>query len=161
MRPHEIFAAMSPEQSERFFERLADESPMTFTQAMAGAAAAMNSRPQYLLKQPMQKRAASVRRALSRVAAKPLAEEILAVYFLECRQELLTEWLDQLGLKHEEGVLEDNAPECPDDAQLKKNVTDFRAKDEDPDRELLLRAFASQSAIDWPALDALIAEARS
>ena len=57
MRPHEIFAAMSPEQSERFFERLADESPMTFTQAMAGAAAAMNSRPQYLLKQPMQKRA--------------------------------------------------------------------------------------------------------
>ena len=26
----------------------------------------------------------------------------------------------------------------------------------DPDRELLLRAFAAQSAIDWPALDALL-----
>ena len=79
MRPHEIFAAMPPEQSETFFARLAEESPLTFTQALAGAAAAMNSRPQYLLKQPMAKRVAAVRRALSRVAAKSLAEEILAV----------------------------------------------------------------------------------
>ena len=63
MRPHEIFAAMPPEQSETFFARLAEESPLTFTQALAGAATAMNSRPQYLLKQPMAKRVATVRRA--------------------------------------------------------------------------------------------------
>lgn len=161
MRPHEIFAAMPPEQSETFFQRLAEESPLTFTQALAGAATAMNSRPQYLLKQPMAKRVATVRRALSRVAAKPLAEEILAVYFLECRKELLTQWLDQLGLEHEDGVLEKSEPESPEPDQLKKDVEVFRGQDEDPDRELLLRAFASQSAIDWPALDALIAEGKS
>ena len=161
MRPHEIFAAMSEEQSESFFQRLADESPMTFTQAVAGAAAAMNSRPQYLFKQPMPKRVAAVRRALSRVAAKPLAEEILAVYFLECRKEFLTQWLDQLGLEHEDGVLADSAPECPDAEKLKKEVESYRGLDDDPDRELLLRAFASQSAIDWPALDALIDEGKA
>jgi hypothetical protein len=161
MRPHEIFAAMPPEQSETFFTRLAEESPLTFTQALAGAAAAMNSRPQYLLKQPMTKRVAAVRRALSRVAAKPLAEEILAVYFLECRKELLTQWLDQVGLKHEDGVLEDSEPKSPDAEKLKKDVGAFRGQDDDPDRELLLRAFASQSAIDWPDLDALIAEGKS
>ncbi len=158
MRPHEIFAAMPPEQSETFFARLAEESPLTFTQALAGAATAMNSRPQYLLKQPMAKRVAAVRRALSRVAAKSLAEEILAVYFLECRKELLTQWLDQVGLGHEDGVLEDSEPKSPDAEKLKKDVESFRGQDDDPDRELLLRAFASQSAIDWPALDALIAQ---
>lgn len=158
MRPHEIFAAMPPEQSETFFARLAEESPLTFTQALAGAASAMNSRPQYLLKQPMAKRVATVRRALSRVAAKPLAEEILAVYFLECRKELLTQWLDQLGLEHEDGVLEQSEPESPEPDQLEKDVEVFRGQDDDPDRELLLRAFASQSAIDWPALDALISQ---
>ena len=161
MRPHEIFAAMPPEQSEAFFQRLAEESPLTFTQALAGAATATNSRPQYLLKQPMAKRVAAVRRALSRVAAKPLAEEILAVYFLECRKELLTQWLDQLGLEHEDGVLKDSEPESPDAEKLKKDVGTFRGQDDDPDRELLLRAFASQSAIDWPDLDALIAEGKS
>ena len=158
MRPHEIFAAMSAEQSESFFKRLSDESQMTFTQAVAGAAAAMNSRPQYLLKQPISKQVAAVRRALSRVAARPLAEEILAVYFLECRKELLTEWLDQVGLEHEEGILAESQPDCPDDDSLKKAVETYRGQDDDPDRELLLRAFASQSAIDWPALDTLISE---
>jgi len=161
MRPHEIFAAMPPEQSETFFQRLAEESPLTFTQALAGAAAAMNSRPQYLLKQPMTKRVAAVRRALSRVAAKALAEEILAVYFLECRKELLTQWLDQVGLEHEDGVLEDSEPKSPGGEKLKKDVGAFRGQDDDPDRELLLRAFASQSAIDWPDLDALIAAGKS
>ncbi|MAI25933.1 MAG: hypothetical protein ACJZ7Z_12165 [Myxococcota bacterium] len=161
MRPHEIFAAMSEEQSQSFFKRLADDSQMTFSQAVAGAAAAMNSRPQYLFKQPLPKQVAAVRRALSRVAARPLAEEILAVYFLECRKELLTEWLDQLGLEHEEGVLADSNPECPEQEKLGKAVETYRGQDDDPDRELLLRAFASQSAIDWPALDALIHEGKA
>ncbi len=95
------------------------------------------------------------------MASGPIAEEILATYFLECRKELLTEWLDQLGLEHEEGVLADSNPECPDEDKLGKAVETYRGQDDDPDRELLLRAFASQSAIDWPALDALISEGKN
>ena len=158
MRPHEIFAAMPPEQAEAFFGRLAQDSPMMFAQSVHAAAAAMKSRPQYLLKQPMPKRVASVRRALTRVAASDLAEEVLAVYFLECRQSLLTEWLDALGLDHEEGVLQEEAPASPDATQLEKAVAQYRSAEDDPDRLLLLRAFAAQNAINWPALDALIAQ---
>ena len=156
MRPHEIFAAMPPEQSETFFARLAEESPLTFTQALAGAASAMNSRPQYLLKQPMAKRVAAVRRALSRVAAKSLAEEILAVYFLECRKELLIEWLDATKTEHEEGTLKAEQPAEPDGEELAAAATTFLDKDDDPDRDLLLRAFSAQSAVDWPKLEALL-----
>ena len=156
MRPHEIFAAMPEDHSQTFFKRLQEESPMTFTQAVVGAATAMKSRPQYLLKQPMEKRVTAVRRALSRVAARPLAEEILAVYFLECRKDLLVNWLDRLELKHEDGVLEDASPGSPAPESLKKEVEAFRSEDDDPDRELLIQAFNAQSAIDWPALDDLI-----
>ncbi|MAJ59839.1 MAG: hypothetical protein CBC48_07685 [bacterium TMED88] len=156
MRPHEIFASMSPEQSEAFFARLAEESPLMFAQSVQAAAIAMKSRPQYLLKQPMAKRAAAVRRALARVAATSLAEEVLAVYFLECRKPLLTEWLDTLGLSHEEGVLAENSPSCPDSATLEKAVAEYRSAEDDPDRLLLLRAFAAQSAINWPQLETLI-----
>ena len=158
MRPHEIFAAMPPEQAEAFFGRLAQESPMMFAQSVHAAAAAMKSRPQYLLKQPMPKRVASVRRALTRVASSNLAEEILAVYFLECRQSLLTEWLDALGLDHDEGVLKEETPASPDATELEKTVAAYRSAEDDPDRLLLLRAFAAQNAINWPALDALIAQ---
>ena len=153
MRPHEIFAAMSPEHAESFFGLLAKESPAMFAQAVQAAALAMKSRPQYLLKQPMPKRIAAVRRALARVASGPVAEEILAVYFLDCRTEMLTQWLDTIGLEHEEGVLTADAPECPEPAALDKAVSEFRSADADPDRLLLLRAFAAQSVIDWPALE--------
>ncbi len=157
MRPHEIFAAMTPERAEAVFAVLEEQSPAMFAQAVHAAAAALKSRPKFLMKQPLAKKAAAVRRTLARVAANPVAEEMLAIYFLECRKEVLAEWLDLLGLEHEEGALKEAEPRQPDSADLTKLVETFRAKDDDPDRELLLLAFAAQTSIEWPALDALLA----
>jgi hypothetical protein len=44
----------------------------------------------------------------------------------------------------------------PPDAELREKVARFRAADGDEDRELLLRAFAAQTAIRWPVLDEMI-----
>ncbi|MEE8580422.1 MAG: hypothetical protein V3T33_02435 [Myxococcota bacterium] len=154
MRPFQIFAAMSAEGAVAFFRKLADDAPAVFSQAILAASNALRSRPQYLLKQPFEKRAAAVRQALSRVSADAVAEEMLAVYFLECRKELLVEWLDLLGVEHEEGTLKQEAPAEPAKQKLDAAVKKFRAAAADADRELLLRAFAAQSSIAWPALDA-------
>jgi hypothetical protein len=159
MRAFQVFAAMPPEHSEAVFREIAEKSPATFTQGIYAASAAFKTRPQFLAKQPFEKRANSVRRALARVAANPVAEEMLAIYFLECKKEILTEWLDAIGLEHEKGSLKDDEPAEPSSEKLLTVVKEFRAKDDDPNRELLLQAFAAQSAIDWPVLDGLIAEA--
>ncbi|MCS5635958.1 MAG: hypothetical protein NZ990_05535 [Myxococcota bacterium] len=159
MRPHEIFAAMPPEQTATFFAALADECPAVFQQAIHAASLAMKSRPQYLLRQPMEKQATAVRQALARVASGPVAEEVLASYFLECRKKVLVAWLDQVGLEHEDGILKDDSPECPPEKKLGQHVKAFLGRSKDLDRPLLLAAFAAQSAIDWPALDDLL-EAR-
>ena len=156
LRPYQIFAAMEPEATRRFFEGLADGAPVMFAQLVHAAAAAMKSRPTYVKKLPLEKQASAMRRALARVGADPLAEEMLAVYFLECRKELLTEWLDGLGIEHEDGSLKQDAPAEPDEAKLTGFVASFRTGEDASDRELLLRAFAAQSAIDWPTLEALI-----
>jgi hypothetical protein len=154
MRSYQVFAAMSPERANAFLRGLQEKAPAMFEQAVAAASAAMKARPVYLSRQPFEKRAQAVRRALARVSANPVAEELLAVYFLDCRKELLIEWLDTLGLEHEEGTLRADSPPPPPDAQLARAVQSFREKGPDPDRELLLRAFAAQSAIDWPNLEA-------
>ena len=161
MRPHEIFAAMPPEHGQAFFATLAEQCPALFTQAVHAAAVAMKSRPQYLFRQPPEKRGAAVRRALARVAAGPMAEEILATYFLECRKEVLVAWLDGIGLEHEDGVLKEENPPCPEEKKLAKQVKSFLGKKNDPDRALLLAAFAAQSTIEWPALDALVEASRA
>ena len=158
MRSYQVFAAMSPEEATRVMKGLAEGSPAMFRQAVDAAAIAGKARPAFLRKQPFERRAQAVRRSLARVAANPVADEVLAVYFLECRKPLLLEWLDLLGLEHEDGTLADDAPAQPPEAELAAAIEKLRAGagDDAADRELLLRAFAAQDAIDWPELDALI-----
>jgi hypothetical protein len=138
---------------------LAEQAPGAFAQAMAAASAALKARPVYLQRMPFERRAEAVRRALARVSADDLGEELLAVYFLECRHKLLVAWLDAVGVEHEEGTLKDDAPPCPAESKLREAVAAFRRKRtaDAADRDLLLRAFVAQRSIDWPALEALLA----
>ncbi len=154
MRAYQVFAAMSPERAVEVLRILAEKSPATFSQALLAAAGALNLRPVYLKRQSFENRAQTVRRAMARIGANAVAEEILATYFLECRSELLVEWLDSLGLEHDEGTLKSNAPEQPTKKKMEQALQKFL--DADPDRDLLVRAFASQTAVEWPVLDALL-----
>lgn len=153
MRSYQVFAAMAPERAIEVMRGLSKQSPAMFRQAVDAAAAAIKARPVYMRRQPFEKRAEAVRRALSRVVANPVAEELLAVYFLECRKDLLVEWLDLVGLAHDEGTLEED-PAQPPEADVLAAVDKYLHADDDPDRELLLRAFAAQEAVQWPVLDA-------
>ena len=155
MRSFQVFAGMTPERATSMLRKLSQEVPAIFREAVDAAALASKTRPVYLRRQPFERRAETVRRALSRVASNTMADELLAVYFLECRKELLLEWLDGAGLAHEDGALEEDMPKQPEEAVLREAVTKFQG-DDDPDRPLLLRSFAAQQAIDWPALDALL-----
>jgi len=158
MRSYQVFASLSPDRSTELLRTLSEKVPAIFAQALGAACVAMRARPVYLQRQPFEKRAQAIRRALARVAADPIAAEVLAVYFLECRKELLVEWLDLLGLAHKDGVLEADTPAPPPEAKLRDAAETYLASSDDPDRRLLLRAFAAQEAIAWPALDALLAE---
>ena len=109
------------------------------------------------MKQAPAKRMKSIKQAISRANANHLAEELVAVYFLKCRLPLLTEWLDLMGLEHEDGILTQEEVPCPDAAEVEAKVKEYRAMGDDEDRELLLQVFSGQAAIDWPALDALLA----
>ncbi|MGY8738454.1 MAG: hypothetical protein ACKVIW_13180 [bacterium] len=156
MRPHQIIAGMSPEEFEQLMEAIREESPEAMQSTTVAAAQLLKFRPKFLLKQPLKKRLGSIKSAMSRLMANSLAEEILAVYFLRCRKDLLCEWLDTMGLEHEDGILTQDEVPCPEAAELETKVGTFRGVDDSPDRELLLKVFSGQSAIDWPALDAMI-----
>jgi hypothetical protein len=158
MRSYQIFASLPPERTQALLRMLSEKLPIVFAQALGAACVALRARPVYLKRLPFEKRAEAIRRALARVSAEPIAAEVLAAYFLECRKPLLIEWLDLVGLAHAEGVLEADAPPPPADPKLRKAAEKFLGADEDPDRRLLLRAFSAQQAIEWPALDALLAE---
>jgi hypothetical protein len=160
VRPYQLFAAMKPEQARALLDALKEKSPIAWAQAVGLTAGAIKARPLFVHKQPPERRAELIRKALSRVASDPIAEEMLAVYFLDCRNEVLVDWLDRIGVEHDKGTLA-GEPTEPSAKKLAEAVAGFRkaAADEAEaaDRELLLRAFAAQSSIDWPELEKLLA----
>jgi hypothetical protein len=156
MRCFEVFAAMPQEQARQVLREIREKAPAGFQQALMLACGVMRSRPVYLRGLPFEKQADAVRRALARVASNNVAEEMLAIYFLECRRPLLVEWLDAVGLEHENGVLKDEQPAQPDEAKLGEAAGRFLSGEEPEIRRLLLRAFSAQQPIEWPALDALV-----
>lgn len=156
MKPHQVFARLTPERAFALLSKVQEKLPGVYTQAVGAACVTLKARPQFMMKQSKEKRAAFVRQALSRFAASPIAEEVLAAYFLEVRRDLLTEWLDALGIEHENGVLKNDDPAEPPRERLEAAVTAFRAGSDADDRQLLLEAFAAQSAVAWPALDAIL-----
>jgi len=148
---------MSPEAALTFLDEVHKQAPVVEEIALSAAAGAFRLRPVFLRRQPRKRQAEWVRQALARTAMAAVAEEVLAEYFLEYHSELLGEWLDALGLEHEKGVLKGAAPACPKPADLARIVAEFRTGEEPERRELLMRAFAAQSAIDWPEFEALLA----
>lgn len=156
MKPHQVFARMKPERAVALLGAIKQKLPGVYTQAVGAACFTLKARPQFLMKQSNEKRAELIRQALARVAAAPIAEEVLAAYFLEIRRELLVEWLDALGIDHENGILKNEDPQAPAQEALEVAVAKFRAGEDAADRELLLEAFAAQGAVEWPSLDALL-----
>ncbi len=156
MRSNEIFASMSPEESLAFLQEIREEAPRVSRIALTAAAEAFKLRPQFLQRQPLQRQADWVRRALGRKMMIAVAEETLAEYFLEYHKDLLIEWLDVVGLEHEEGILQGDAFESPEKDEMQNMVTEFRAGEHPQRRDLLLKAFAAQTSIEWPELEALL-----
>ena len=156
MKAYQVFARMTPERTHALLEGLREGAPAVYTQALAAASAWLRARPQFVLKQSPERRAKLVRQALSRFNTSLVAEEVLAAYFLQVKKPLLIEWLDLLGVPHEDGGLADEAPAEPAREVLERALASYRKPGDAADRELLLEAFAAQSAIDWPLLEELI-----
>ena len=61
-----------------------------------------------------------------------------------------------MGLEHEDGILASDAPPEPAAEQIRERVASFLEGEGREDRELLLRAFAAQDAVEWPNLEAAL-----
>lgn len=157
VRANEVFIWLGPERARALLREMREKAPAAAAVALAAAAEAFRLRPQFLRNQPLEKRAEWMRKALARRASAETAEQVLADYFLSAYRELLVELLDTFGVKHDEGELEEANPPCPTPAKLKKAVAQFRSGEQAETRELLLRTFAAQTAIDWSPLEELLA----
>jgi hypothetical protein len=155
-RSIDVFRSLSDEEAQALFGEMRDEIRPLYKQAEMVAANTLRLRPVFLGKQPFPKRCGMMRKALSLKHNEEAAAELLAMFFMERYAEDVAALLDLLGVKHDEGVLQENAPKEPTKKKLTDAVAKFTAEGNAAMRGILVRAFAAQSAIDWPKLDSMV-----
>lgn len=119
-------------------------------EAVASIATHMKFRPRSVLSLPAEKRA----RYLAQLpnVSDAIAARALVNYHLERQRPMMGAFLDQLGIAHENGLInEENLPK-PDAGKVKAAVTHLTANFPPEDVSLYLATLVSQDPETWEAL---------
>ncbi|MEZ5978580.1 MAG: hypothetical protein R3F34_10210 [Planctomycetota bacterium] len=108
-------------------------------------AAALKFRPQAIRKLPLVTRAKHARTLITRKRNAELAYELLGAYVFRKDKELVTEFLDAVGVEHEDGMIEGEA-KIPESATAEKAIAELDGKHDRDD----VTAYVALCAQTWP-----------
>ena len=155
MTAHELFGFMSPKMASEIVEWTFQEDKPTYKAALQGVASAKKVRPIYLQRQPRPQREAAMIAAFGRPALEQASGAILRNWLTKAQTGMLKDFLDGLGLEHEDGVLED-LPDGVDDDKLNNAINEVLEKHPQENVAVYLNAFNSMNETSWPNLDELL-----
>ena len=155
LKSYELFGFMSPELANDIVAFAHEADKPVYKATLAAVAQARRVRPVFLERQPRPQCHAAVVATLARPALDAAAGGLLRTWLLKKQKAMLTDFLDTLGIKHEDGVVE-NLPGEMDDAKLKSAVTTLLAKYPPEIVAVYLNAFNEMNEANWPNLKTML-----
>lgn len=157
---HEIIGFMSPSVGTEILGwAYADEKPV-YKATLSAVADARKVRTVFLQRQPRPQRHAGMLDTLSKPRMEMAASTLLRTWLLKGKKQLLVDFLNALGIEHEDGVVDD-LPESVDEATLKGAVDQVLEGHPHEMVAIYLNAFNGMNETNWPALNAMLeSEAR-
>ena len=135
-----------------------DESPdvqLQQSEAVVAIARKMNFRPRSVQSMPTERLAKALAR-LSDVSDSISTRALIAFHF-DARRELMGAFLDALGIKHDQGTIDDGEDvEAPDAQALSGAIETVKRSFQEPDVTLYMRTLAALDGETWVNLSALI-----
>jgi hypothetical protein len=157
MTSHEILGYMSPKQSAQIIDDLfVDDKPL-YKAVLAAVANAKKVRPVFLAKLPKAQRHPDMIAALSRGSMDEIAGNLLRGWLLKKQLPVIADFLDGLGIKHEQGVVED-LPQTVDETALKNTVESLLGKHLPEVVAVYLLSFQAMNEVEWPGLATMLKE---
>ncbi|MGE3275358.1 MAG: hypothetical protein AB7O67_09615 [Vicinamibacterales bacterium] len=118
MRPVKLWRLMSPEQ--RTAAAMAfwtdDQAAIERAEAVALISRQIKFRPKSVLALPVDRKAKHLA-SLAQVSDL-LAARLLVSYHLEHQRPMMSRFLDELGIPHDQGLINEESPEAPEPAKL-------------------------------------------
>lgn len=158
MNASEIFQHLSPALAEQTLSYLNTAEKPTYKVAIQTLAAQRKLRPVFVERKPRVERHAWMQTALARPANSEIAANLLQMWLMGAQAPVLCDFLDALGIEHDEhGGIED-LPTAPDAEKLGAAVDAILAKHPPEVVAVYLHSFQTMDIAGWPALGDLLAK---
>lgn len=157
LKSHELIGFMSPTLAAEILTFAFEADKPTYKAALAAVAEARRVRPVFLERQPRPKREATMLTTLTRPALDTAAATLIRAWLLKKHKAMLVDFLNALGIPHEDGVVE-NLPEAIEDAKLNAAVDLLLGKYPQEVVAVYLNAFNDMNEVNWNNLATLLAQ---
>ena len=152
---YELIGFISPELAHRILADTAEDNRELYEATVGAVARLRGMRPQFLKKHPNPPRHKTMVQAMSKPAFDEAAGSLLRGWLLKHQIGLLTQFLDALNIKHEEGVVEE-LPKTIADDMLSAALDNLLANHDRDVIVLYLHAFHTMNDAGWPNLEAAL-----
>ena len=152
---HELFGFMSPNLAGEIITFIFESDKPTYHATLNAVAQARHLRPVFLERQPKTQRHAAMIATLARPALDLAAGGLIRTWLLKKHKAMLVDFLNALGIKNEEGVVE-NLPEGMDDVKLKSAIETLLVKYPPEAVAVYLNAFNDMNEANWANLKSIL-----
>jgi hypothetical protein len=159
MKAHEIFRRMSPALAAQIFTFLQTKEKLVYKTALQGLANQRHLRAVFIERKPPVERFPWMQAALGRNVSDALASHLLQAWLLGANRQMLCDFLDGMEIKHEDDGTVDELPPAPPKEKIGAAASQLLEKYPGETVAVYLHAFRDMdSAVQWPALDEILAE---
>ena len=152
---HELLGFMSPSLALEILTYAYETDKPLYRATLGAVAEARKLRPVFLERQPRPQRHATMLASLARPALDMVTSNLIRTWLLKKHKQMLVDFLDALGIVHQEGVVED-LPPAMDEAKVRAAVETLLAKYPHETAAVYLHAFNDMNEVEWPGLKAML-----
>lgn len=158
LKPHEIFSKLPADVSERLFGFLHESEKPLYRTTIAKLAEQRKLRPVFLERKPRAERHAWLQEALGRKTNDAVAAHLLQIYLVGGNKDMLCDFLDHLGIAHDENGTVQELPPPPEKEKLAGAINILLEKYPPGVVKVYLHAFQALDETGWSSLGEILAE---
>lgn len=152
---HELLGFMSPALALDILTYTYESDKPLYRATLGAVAEARKLRPVFLERQPKPQRHAAMLATLARPALEAVTNNLIRSWLLKKHKAMLIDFLNALGIKNEDGVVE-QIPPTMEDAKLHAAVDALLAKYPPETVAVYLHAFNEMNEQEWPNLTTML-----
>lgn len=155
LKYHELIGFMPPKLAEEILNFAFTDEKALYRTLMAAVADARKLRPAFFEKKPRVERHKEMLDFLSRPRQEGAAADMVRTWLIKKQTPMLVDFLDALGIPHQDGIAQDFPKEIPDD-RMTAGVELLLSKYPHETVAIYLNAFHAMNDASFPRLGAFL-----